>query len=58
MPVCFELCTLVVTPCILVSGYQRLEGHVNPLGDQAVRFSAVPPQPVQCCFGQQWPQII
>lgn len=58
MPVCFEVCTLVVTPCNVVSGYQRLEGHVNPSGDQAVWFSAVRLQAVHCCFGQQWPQII
>jgi hypothetical protein len=51
MPVCFEVCTLV-------SGYQPLEGYVNPPGDQTVRFSAVRLQPVHCCFGQQWPQII
>jgi len=41
MPVCFEVCTLVVTPCNLACGYQRLEGPVIPRGDQAVRFSAV-----------------
>lgn len=37
MPVYFEGCTLVVTPCNLVSGYQRLEEHVNQHGDKAVR---------------------